>query len=159
MRIFKPLLTATIILFTVFCLQSCNTDDGSNNNEPDTYMRFSIDGKAYEFKNIITAESNSITLNGNNGASITDAGDTRLTIWLPKGVEKGTFNIENGFDAKYQVSFTSEPLGFDFDFANSGTITITAVSSDYIEGTFTTKVVKDNTTVNLTNGSFKGLGI
>lgn len=158
MRTLK-IISTFLILITFFSLQSCSSDDDAGTQNPDTYIRFTINGTDYEFENILTAESSSITLNGNNGSSLTDTGDTRIAIWLPIDVQAGTFDVESGFDAEYQVSFTSEPLGFDFDFADSGAIVVTSVSSEYIEGTFTATITKDNTTLSLTNGSFKGLGI
>ncbi|WP_299337042.1 hypothetical protein [uncultured Psychroserpens sp.] len=141
-------------------LTSCSSDDDNSSTADDTYIRFTIDGTNYNFTNIATAQSLSITLNGNNGADFSDPGDTQISIWLPLALETGTFDVEEGFDSDYQVSFTSDPMGFDFDFANDGTITLTQTTGEYIEGTFTATITNDNsTTITLENGEFRGLTI
>ncbi|CAM1340136.1 hypothetical protein [Tenacibaculum amylolyticum] len=154
MKVFKTLFIA---LSFVFVFQSCSSGDGDT---PDsgTYIRFTVNGVDYEFVNIITAESNAITLNGNNGPALTDPGDTGMGIWFPLDIEVGTFevnsNILNG--SPHKISFTSESLGFDFNFANSGTVTVTSVSGDYFEGTFSGTVTVGDNTATITNGSFRG---
>ncbi len=148
-----------LMVFGTF-LQSCSSDD-SNDGLSDTYIRFTIDGTAYDFKDIITAESLAITLNGNNGEGLTNVGDTQISIYLPLVIEIGSFDIDPGaFDGDYKVAFSSEPLGFDFDFAEAGNITITSISGDYIEGTFTATITSANDeTITLANGTFKGMTI
>ena len=140
-------------------VQSCSSDDDSGAPTSDTYIRFTIDGADYDFGNIITAESLSITFNGNNGETIQDVGDTRISIYLPLDIIVGNYDIEGGaFDGDYKVSFTSEPMGFDFDFAQSGSINVTSVTEDYVEGTFTATITSESdVTITLTNGEFKAL--
>lgn len=162
MKFFKqPLILVTLFMGLLFI--SCSSDDDDNNPDsqnPETYIRFSIDGTNYEFTDVLTAESNVITLNGNNGSGLTDPGDTGIALWLPLTISNGTFNVENSFDAEYQISFTSESLSFDFDFAESGTITLTQSSGEFIVGTFTATVTNsDNTTITLEDGEFKAYGI
>ncbi len=159
MKILKNSLVAILLVFSLG-FQSCSSDDDSGSQNPETYIRFSIDGTNYDFEDILTAESGVITLNGNNGADLTDPGDTQLAIWLPLTIANGTFDVEDGFNAEYQISFTSEPLSFDFDFAESGSITLTQTTGEFIEGTFTATVTNsDNTTITIQNGEFKGYGI
>lgn len=149
----KKILSLTIVLFT---LLSCSSDDGDNSITPETFIKFSINGTNYEFTDIITAESGMITINGNNGAGLTDPGDTQIALWLPLALENGTFSVEDSFDATHQISFTSESLNFDFDFAESGSITLSQTTGEYIEGTFTATVTNsDDTTITITNGQFK----
>ncbi|WP_375587716.1 hypothetical protein [Flagellimonas aurea] len=142
-------------------IQSCSSDDDSGTPTSDTYIRFTIDGTDYDFGNIITAESLSITFNGNNGETIQDVGDTRISIYLPLDIAVGNHDIEGGaFGGDYKVSFTSEPMGFDFDFAQSGNINVTSVSDDYVEGTFTATITSESDeTINLVNGEFKAMPI
>ena len=107
----------TLPLLCVLIFQSCSSDD-SPTQISDTYIRFSIDDTDYDFSDIITAESLSITFNGNNGEGLTDVGDTRISLYLPLDITTGDFNIEGGaFGGDYKISFTSEPMGFDFNFA------------------------------------------
>ncbi|SDS02069.1 hypothetical protein SAMN04515667_1226 [Formosa sp. Hel1_31_208] len=142
-------------------ITSCSSDDDNPGIQlPDTFISFTIDGTDYNFINIATAQSLVITLNGNNGADFLDPGDTQISLWLPIGVENGTFDVEDTFDAEYQVSFTSDPLGFDFDFADSGSMTLTQTTGEYIEGTFTATITNgDNDVITLENGAFKALTI
>ncbi|MBW8242524.1 hypothetical protein K1F50_06895 [Muricauda oceani] len=142
-------------------VQSCSSDDDSGAPASDTYIRFTIDGTDYDFGNIITAESLSITFNGNNGETIQDVGDTRISIYLPLDIVVGNHNIEGGaFGGDYKVSFTSEPMGFDFDFAHDGSINVTSVTEDYVEGTFTATIMSESEeTITLVDGEFKAMPI
>lgn len=149
----KKILSLAIVLFT---LLSCSSDDGNNSSTPETFIKFSINGTNYEFTDILTAESGMITVNGNNGVGLTNPGDTQITLWLPLALENGTFSVEDSFEATHQISFTSESLNFDFDFAESGSITLTQTTGDFIQGTFTATVTNsDDTTITITNGQFK----
>jgi hypothetical protein len=153
----NSLLVFALILGLGF--QSCSSDDDSSSND-ETYIRFSIDGTDYNFTDILTAESGVITLNGNNGEGFSDPGDTQLALWMPTVLSDGTFDVSNSFEAEYQVSFTSESLAFDFDFAESGTITLTQTSGEFIEGTFTATITNaDDTTITITDGEFRGYNI
>lgn len=151
-----------VLVITLFglTLQSCSSEDELNTENPETFIRFTVNGTDYEFADIITAESNSITLNGNNGEGIANAGDTRLAVWLPLVLEKGTFELENSFSGTYKISFTSESLAFDFEFARIGSITLTQTTGEFIEGTFTATVVNSGgTEILITNGVFKAFNI
>lgn len=142
-------------------LLSCSSDDDSGAPDSNTYIRFTIEDTDYDFENIITAESLSITFNGNNGATIQDVGDTRISVYLPLDIVVGNYDIVGGaFGGDYKVSFSSEPLGFDFDFAQSGSINVTSVSEDYVEGTFTATITSESDeTITLTDGSFRAMTI
>lgn len=149
----KKILSLAIVLFT---LLSCSSDDGNNSSTPETFINFTINGTNYEFRDILTAESGMITVNGNNGVGLTNPGDTQITLWLPLALENGTFSVEDSFEATHQISFTSESLNFDFDFAESGSITLTQTTGEFIQGTFTATVTNsDDTTITITNGQFK----
>ncbi|WGH75101.1 hypothetical protein P8625_13640 [Tenacibaculum tangerinum] len=160
MKKIRTILKIAIVLIVSITLQSCSSNDESDVQNPETYIRFTINDTNYEFKDIITAESTSITLNGNNGEGFSNAGDTQIALWLPLALSNGTFEVEGGFSADYQIAFTSNSLAFDFDFANSGTITVTKSTGEYIEGTFSASITNDDdVTITLTNGAFKAFGI
>jgi hypothetical protein len=160
MKILKINLLSLIVILS-FGLSSCSSDDdNSGSQDPETFIRFTINGTDYDFRDILTAESGVITLNGNNGSGLTNPGDTQIGLWMPLTLTNGSFDVEGGFSADYQVSFTSDALSFDFDFAESGTMTLTQTTGEYIEGTFTATVTNDdNTTISIENGEFKALGI
>jgi len=156
----KYILIAVLAL-VVSLFQSCSSDDDSGTPTSDTYIRFTIDGTDYDFGDIITAESQSITFNGNNGETIQDVGDTQISIWLPLEIVVGDNDIDGGaFGGDYKVSFSSEAMGFDFDFAESGNINVTSVSDDYVEGTFTATITSESDeTITLVDGEFKAMPI
>lgn len=134
---------------------SCNKDD--DKDESDTYIKFKINNSDYDFKDIISVESQSLTLNGNNGEGITNPGDTQIGIFLPVAPVAGTFDFEGVFEGDYKLSFSSESMDFSFDFAESGSITITEITEDFVSGTFTATITSENdVTITITNGTFKG---
>ena len=161
MKILKFNLLFSLIVILSLGLSSCSSDDDSSGDQnPDTYINFTINGTDYNFTDILTAESGVITLNGNNGSGFTDSGDTQIALWMPLTLTNGSFDVEGGFSADYQISFTSDALSFDFDFAESGTLTLTQTTGEYIEGTFTATVTNDDdTTITIENGEFKAYGI
>lgn len=144
-------LTTASLTFT-----SCSKDD-DNTAQSSTYIRFSIDAADYDFEDIISAESQSLTLNGNNGAGITNAGDTQISLFLPTAPATGTFDFEGAFEGEHKLSFSSESLGFDFDFAESGSIIITEITEEFVSGTFTAVITSETeTTITVANGTFRG---
>jgi hypothetical protein len=154
---FKSIL---LVLSLFMCFTSCSSDDDSGSQNPETYINFTIDGTSYNFTDIITAESGVTTLNGNNGEGITNPGDTQIALWFPLNITNGTFDVEDGFSSEYQVSFSSDALSFDFDFAESGSITFTQTSGEYIMGTFSATVTNDDdTTISIENGEFRAYSI
>ena len=156
-RVKTILVSLVVMIIAGVVLQSCSSDDDAGSSSPSTFIRFTIDGTDYELVNIITAESNSLTLNGNNGPNLNDPGDARATIWLPLVLENGTFAVEELFTSDHAVSVTIDALNFDFDFAESGSITLTQTTGGFIVGTFTATITNDTgATIVLENGSFRG---
>ncbi|MEP2057493.1 MAG: hypothetical protein ABJJ05_06775 [Maribacter litoralis] len=145
-----------LLTFSTLTFTSCSKDDDTE-SESATYINFTAEGKTYNFKDIISAESQALTLNGNNGEGITNTGDTQISIFLPVEPETGTFNFEGAFEGEHKLSFSSESLGFDFDFTESGSVTITEITEDYIIGTFTAIITSENdVTITIASGEFKG---
>ena len=145
-----------LLTFSALTFTSCSKDD-DNTSESITYINFTIEGEAYNFKDIISSESLALTLNGNNGEGITNTGDTQISIFLPVEPETGTFNFEGAFEGEHKLSFSSESLGFDFDFAESGNVTINEITEDYIIGMFTAVITsEDDVTITIASGEFKG---
>jgi hypothetical protein len=138
-----------------FVLSSCSSDD---NNEPETFIKFKINGNSYLFKDIISVVTDtSLSLNGNNGQGISNPGDTQLAILLPANVQTGSFEISGDFFASHKIIFSSDPLNFDFDTATNGNMTITSTSGEFVTGTFSATVTNaSGSTITLTEGAFKG---
>lgn len=125
-----------------------------------TFIKFTAGGKTYNFEDIDTAEGNNITFNGNNGASLYDSGDIQISIWMPKTYDEGKYNMIDEFGTDCTVVFTSDVLGFDFDFAQKGSIVITKKTADYVEGTFTATLVSYNNSsksIDISKGSFRSV--
>jgi len=143
-------------------LTSCSTNDTDDTGieTSNTFIKFTADGKTYNFEDIDTAEGNNITFNGNNGVSHYDPGDIQISIWMPKIYDEGKYNIIDEFGTNCTVVFTANVLGFDFDFAHKGSIVITKKTAIYVEGTFTATLVSyDNSTksIDISMGSFRSV--
>ncbi|MEM5565505.1 hypothetical protein WNY78_10335 [Psychroserpens sp. AS72] len=159
MKILKLNVLALLVIFSV-SFTSCSSDDDAGSQDEDTFIRFSIDGTDYNFTDIATAESLVITLNGNNGEGFSNVGDTQIALWIPIGAETGTFDVDNSFEATHQISFSSDAMNFSFDFAESGTITLTQTTGEYFEGSFNATITNDDDeTISIENGSFRALTI
>ncbi|WP_422083484.1 hypothetical protein [Ulvibacterium sp.] len=146
---------------TSAALTSCNKDDDESPTS-DTFIKFTAAGNDYNFGDIVTAESANITFNGNNGVGLTDPGDMDISIWVPVDFEKGTYTLTDTFGADYKIAFSSDSMGFSFDFANEGTLVITKKDGEYVEGTFSGTIVsgEDETkTLTIINGSFRAYSI
>lgn len=153
----KTIKFCLILCLTALTFTSCDSDDSEDGGTQSTYIRFSIANVDYDFKDIISAASLSLTLNGNNGEGITNPGDTQISIFFPVEPVLGSFDVEGAFQGDYRVSFSSESMGFDFDFAESGNITVTEITDDFIIGTFSAMITsEDDTSITITNGTFKG---
>ncbi|PIB30596.1 hypothetical protein [Maribacter sp. 4G9] len=141
---------------------SCSKDDNDEGGTSDTFIKFTAEGTNYNFSDIITAEGSNITFNGNNGSSLMDPGDMQISVWVPKTYEEGTHAITDDFAADYTIAFTADALGYDFDFAEEGSIVITQKTAEYVEGTFSATVISgDDATksIVISNGSFRALTI
>lgn len=158
MKTIKSTLIAFLAI-TTLALQSCSKDDSENEGSSDTYVRFTLDGTDYDFKDIASATSLSLTLTGTEGDI--DSGEySSLGIFLPLAPTEGTYDVTDFFGSgDHKITLTSESLDINFSFAESGSITITSASGEFIEGTFSGIVTSDNVDFTITNGSFKGYNI
>jgi hypothetical protein len=138
-------------------MSSCSSDDSNDSQDPETFIRYSIDGTNFNYEdNIATVGSNNITINGQNGLS-EDDDYSFMSIWFPLGFTTGTYDFSGDFfqDGDYKLNAEINVLDVD-DWATLGSVTITSISSDYIRGTFTATVPDNNGgTVTIENGEFK----
>jgi hypothetical protein len=138
-------------------MSSCSLDDSNDSQDPETFIRYSIDGTNFNYEdNIATVGSNNITINGQNGLS-EDDDYSFMSIWFPLGFTTGTYDFSGDFfqDGDYKLNAEINVLDVD-DWATLGSVTITSISSDYIRGTFTATVPDNNGgTVTIENGEFK----
>ncbi|MDP2159137.1 MAG: hypothetical protein Q8K02_01535 [Flavobacterium sp.] len=143
-----------VLLFSVFT--GCSSDDSSNSNSS-LFIKFTHNGIQYNFEDPFTTTSLSKNIRYFEGS---DETFIDISLWMPLVSTTGTFNITDSPSdvSTYNASFT---LGDDLDVdADSGTITITSVSSDYIQGTFSfSGTTFEGTPVSVTNGSFRAANI
>jgi hypothetical protein len=142
-----------VLLFSVFT--GCSSDD--SNSSDNLFIKFTHDGVQYNFIDPYTATSLSKNIRYFQGSDDTFID---ISLWMPLVSELGTFAItDTPFDVDtYNASFRlGENLNLD---ATSGSITITSVNSEYIQGTFTFSGTSyEGEEVVVTNGSFRAYNI
>ncbi|HET8809799.1 MAG TPA: DUF6252 family protein [Flavobacteriaceae bacterium] len=135
--------------FTNVALQSdAQPGDGT------PFISFDTGGSSYSFE-AYTADSQSRLIRGEEGTGDTY---TSISLWMPLDVTEGTHSIVDapGGDLEaYTANYTSVGEDLNVD-ATSGTLEITAITAEYIEGTFTfTGTDGTGNEVEITNGEFK----
>jgi len=163
MRTAKKLFALLFILATTISFQSCS--DSSDGEVQELFISFTINGESIDIRGDARVASASggtdLSINGNNGLDPTDAGYVSISLQLPDGsVSTGTFDFSGTpfTPGDYECVLT---VGQDsFLFLTTGSVTITGRTADEITGTFSgTRVENGNTTITITNGSFRALTI
>jgi len=166
MRFFRLCARGAALALSLPLLASCGNDAGTGPFSGDLFMRLRVDGTLYEYSlaggllGIFggSGRYNNLSITGN------DAGATSVTImvWDTLAVSARTYDDfrttvpAGSFGAI--INFT-DPSGADYDSGDAGTdanVTITAITSNQITGTFTGILAatgKPNVTV--TEGSFR----
>lgn len=158
MKTAKTLFATLFILVAAISFQSCGS---SNDDSQELFITFTIDGQTIDVRGdarVITASTGSdLSINGSNGLDPSDSGYISIALLLPDGtVSSGTYDFAGTpFDnSDYECSMTIGQTPFQQ--LTTGSITITSNSGDFIEGTFSgTRVENGNTTITITNGSFR----
>lgn len=141
-------------LFVIFSLFACSNDDDSNGNGngngDDIFITFKANGTGYTMEPY-TASSGKVDIGGEEGM---DDSFRAIRLSLPLDFTTGSHTIEDSFDLEaYTANYTDGNVSID---ATSGTITITSINNEYIEGTFSfTGEDQEGTTYEITEGSFK----
>ncbi|MBV7269944.1 hypothetical protein [Winogradskyella luteola] len=161
MKKLKLNLLALLVIIGVGMSSCSSDDDPSGSQEPETFIRFSVDGVDFAYEdNIATVESNNITINGQNGLS-EDDDYSFMSIWFPLGFTTGTYDFSGDFfqEGDYKLNAEINSLDVD-DWATSGSVNITSIGSEFIRGTFTATVPSDDGgTITIENGEFKAYTI
>ncbi|WP_158837822.1 hypothetical protein [Polaribacter sp. L3A8] len=149
MKTIKTILASAIIILSI-TLQSCSSNDNDSEPLEETYIKFTAGAETFNYTNVATAGSQNLTINGQDGSV------SSISIWFPLQITTGTFNFSGDFfaDGDYKINFESTSLNID-GWSESGSVTITNVSSEYIEGTFTGTV--DG--VAITSGEFRAFNL
>lgn len=139
-------------IFAVFVLFACSSDDdgGSNNGGNDIFITFKVNGTTYTMEPY-TAASLQVEIGAEQGM---DATYRAISLLMPTDYALGSHPITDSWDEDaYNASFT---FGDETADAISGTLVITSITADFIEGTFHfTAEDWEGTTYNITEGSFK----
>lgn len=159
MKHFKKILLLLLALFLVGSAVSCSSDDDVVDPLDGTYIKFTVNGENYQFDNIFTSVypfAGTVIAGSDSGVLATGTG-TSIELWMEGDISEGSYAVSDDFDSEYLISFTSEALGFDFDDATGGNITITSLTDTYIIGTFSAHVYSYSTgeSVDIESGSFK----
>lgn len=152
-----------VILFISLVLVSCSSSDDSDSdsNNPETFIRYTANGTDYEYVDIATVGSLNLTLNGQIGLE-EDSDYSFISIWFPLNISEGTYPFSGDFfdDGDYKLNLDSNELDVVSGWSSTGNVTITTISSEYIEGTFTGSVQNgNNETVSIENGEFKAYSL
>ncbi|RZJ42601.1 MAG: hypothetical protein EOO19_13405 [Chryseobacterium sp.] len=134
---------------------SCSSDDSKDENETETetgFIKFKYNEKSYSYESSFISSLN-INVSGSEGMDNTYK---RVALWLPSNVKVGShpvvFDLQN-LETTYQASFDFNSE-FNNASATSGTINITKVSADRIEGTFNFSGTQNDKPFSVTEGSF-----
>ncbi|WP_291119103.1 DUF6252 family protein [Flavobacterium sp. UBA6135] len=141
---------ALLVLFA-----GCSSDDSKSADN--LFIKFTHNGVQYNFIDPYTSTSLSKNIRYFEGS---DDSFVDISLWMPLVSQVGTFVVtDTPSDVEsYNASFS---LGQDLNLdATSGSITITSVSSEYIQGTFTFSGTSfEGEEVVVTNGSFRAYNI
>ena len=143
---------AIFCLLAVFALFGCSSDDngGANNQDDPIYINFKANGALYNMQPY-TASSLKMVIGADQGINNSYKG---ISLQMPLDFTIGTHSItDSRSDDAYNASFTSGDITAD---AFTGTLVITSITADFIEGTFQfgAKDV-DGRIYNITEGVFK----
>lgn len=138
-------------VFATFVLFACSSDDdGGSNNGGDIFITFKVNGTTYNMEPY-TSASLQVEIGADQGIN---ASYRAISLLMPTDYELGSHSITDSWDEDaYNASFSQGDITID---AVSGTLVITTINDDFIQGTFNfTGEDEDGMTYNITEGSFK----
>lgn len=138
-------------VFAVFVLFACSSDDdGGSNNGGDIFITFKVNGTTYTMEPY-TAASLQVEIGADQGMN--DA-YRAISLLMPTDFATGSHPITDSWEeGTYNASYSHGDVTID---ATSGTLVITSITNDFIQGTFNfTGEDENGTTYNITEGSFK----
>lgn len=151
------------LLFVLFSLSfvACSSDDAAspdiNNPDETLFIKYTLNGQQYDFEPE-TLTSLQILVRGDgqvNGVY------NSISLWMPTEPSVGSHPITDEFPTDSNIATLHNAnvwVGDEIVDASSGTMVITEVGDEYVEGTFSFSGTNDNgTTANVTNGSFRAL--
>lgn len=156
----KKLSCLLLVLFSLTFV-ACSSDDAAtpdiNNPDETLFIKYTLNGQAYEFEPE-TLTSLQILVRGDGEVS---GVYNSISLWMPTEPSIGSHPITDDFpnDANIATLYNANVwVGSEIVDASSGTLVITEVGEDYVEGTFSFSGTNNNgTTAAVTNGSFRAL--
>jgi len=152
------LFAAALLSVLVIFATSCSNDDSNPvGGTTDEYFEVTIDGKKWIADDSLSATTlfDNIIVTAEHIDPIVGREKIEITFNDPKNVKSGTF-VSRPFDNDWVLyqNATIKPIML---VSESGTNTITNLTSTYIEGTFSfvTENSEGNSIINYTNGKFK----
>ncbi len=146
----KKVILLAILFVTAVSFTSCSKSSSAEDTTPttDNFIKFKFKNVQYVYEpETVTSLSKLI-----QGFDLS----RRITIWLPLNYTVGTHQIVYAPSnlTTYEAKYSENSPALDFD-GTSGTITITAVTSTTIEGTFSFSGTQGGVNYQITEGSFK----
>jgi hypothetical protein len=157
----KKLSCVLLVLFSLSFF-ACSSDDASsdnntNNPEEALYLKFTRNGVQYDFEPE-TLTSLQILVRGDQEVA---GVYSSISLWMPKTPSVGSYPITDAFPNEFNITTLYNAnvwVGDEIVDASSGTIVITEVGDNYVEGTFNFSGTNNNeTTAIVTDGSFRAL--
>jgi len=155
MKTLKTIIRRTItVLILTLTLTSCSSDDDASDSEQSTYfLNAKVDGVDFSRENVIV----SALADDTSFYTISALGDTSIILTLNSPTSTGIFTVSLTTALSYQQNIPFAVWGAGGESGNSGTITITENTDDFIKGTFSFTGVNllDNSTKEISQGVFK----
>ncbi|HEX8561921.1 MAG TPA: hypothetical protein VF676_02970 [Flavobacterium sp.] len=149
-------LKITILALVAVISFSCSSDDdnnGSNNGSDDTYVNFKVNGEQIDIIEpaTITTLSTVVLATEDNGESMRS-----IMLRMPNDATEGTHAITLSDSQNLDTYNASVSMDGDTTVeATTGTLTITNIGTEYMEGTFSFTGEANGTTYTITEGEFR----
>lgn len=150
----KKLVTLVLVVIaTTFA--GCSSDDGGGSTQSDLFIKFTVDGQQHNFDPSTFTTLQKVIL----GAGVQNNIQTSINLWMPASPSINSYQITNDTPTDTNLNILSNAIIIVDEVtyeATSGSLVITSVTQDYVEGKFSFTAVDENeATISVTGGSFK----
>lgn len=150
----KKLVTLVLVVIaTTFA--GCSSDDGGGSTQSDLFIKFTMDGQQHNFEPSTINSLQKLVL----GAGVQNNVQTSINLRMPASPSINSYQITNDTPTDTNLNTLSNALIIIDEVtyeATSGSLVITSVTQDYVEGKFSFTAVDENeATISVTGGSFK----
>jgi hypothetical protein len=154
MKTIKKIMLLVAVVVTSSLFVNCSSDSSSSDNNT-FYLRCKVDGVLIEFTDPMVINSLAKSISGTNATT-----GKSIFLTLPLNVGTGTHTItdEPSNVDSYNGSY-SDFNGDNYTDNETGTITITSVNADVIQGTFAFTGDNSGTNIVVTEGKFRAENI